>query len=484
MTATSATSTATSQLITSLGAGSGLNMAELANNLAVAQFAARTDRLTTRSDTLDRQISAASNLKNMMFSLASSLGDRVRVGDLSPQPALADSRIARVSLSGAAQPSGTYALEVTSLARSQTLASGVFASATTVIGGGTLTLRFGTVEPATTSPTSAPGSFAEDTAHAAAAITIAPGSTLEQVAQAITGAGAGVTAYVASGADGARLVIKGQEGASNGFVLESSDPDLAPLAWEPVAGSAARLSTGATNAAYKVDGVSLTSVSNTIANVVPGVNLTLTATNAGAPTQLSFSDPGAAITSAMQDLTAAFNEIMAELKTQTDPLTGDLARDSGARSLKQSFAALAGAVVMPNAAAGTPRTLADLGLSTQRDGTFVLDSKRLAATLKADPKGAAAMFTNGLYGVYATVDGVYRKATKASDPGTLAGSISRYTQQKTKVRDDLAEITDKQEALRLQMVRRFAATDNAVGASKSTLTFLQGQIDAWNAQRN
>ncbi|MFA7585704.1 MAG: flagellar hook protein, partial [Novosphingobium sp.] len=78
MTTTSATSSATSQLITSLGAGSGIDMAALAGNLATAQFAARTDRLTTRAETLDRQISTASNLKNMLLNLASSLGNRVR----------------------------------------------------------------------------------------------------------------------------------------------------------------------------------------------------------------------------------------------------------------------------------------------------------------------------------------------------------------------------------------------------------------------
>ena len=41
--ATSATSSATASIVSSLGGGSGINMAELASNLAVAQFANRTD---------------------------------------------------------------------------------------------------------------------------------------------------------------------------------------------------------------------------------------------------------------------------------------------------------------------------------------------------------------------------------------------------------------------------------------------------------
>lgn len=477
MTTTSATSSATSQLITALGAGSGIDMAALAGNLAEAQFAGRIDRLTSRSETLDRQISIASNLRSMMLGLASSLGDRVRMGDLSPQPLLANAAVARASLTGTTQPSGSYALEVTALATAQSLASPALAAASAPVGAGSLTLRFGTISGA---------SFTEDAGHAAVSVSIASGATLADVATAINGSGAGVSAYVATGADGARLVLKGQEGAANAFTLEASETPgeegLANLAWHP-SGDASRLKAAAGDAHYSIDGLARTASTNTITEAVPGVTLALTATNAGAPTQLSFANPGSAIASTMQDLTTALNELMGELRTATDPLTGDLARDSGARSLRQAFAALAGTVVMPNAPPGAPRTLADLGLSTQRDGSFMLDTRRLNATLQADPQGAAAMFTTGLFGVYATFDGLARRASKTGDPGTLAGSIARYTAQKRTVSDDQAKLAERQETLRAQMVKRFAATDTLVGNSRSTLTFLQNQIEAWNAQR-
>lgn len=478
MVSTSATSSATSQLISSLGAGSGVDMTALARNLAEAQFAGRADRLATRSEVLDRQISGASNLKSMMLGLATSLGARVREGDLSPQPQIANPAVASASLTGASQPRGSYSLEVTALASGQTLASPAYASATAATGSGTLTLRFGTVSGS---------SFSEDTARSPVAIAIASGATLNDVASAINGAGAGVSAYVAQTAEGAKLVLKGAEGAASGFVLEASETPgeegLAALAWTP-AGDAARLLAPAQDAAYKLDGLAMTSPGNAVTDALAGVKLQLTGTNPGAATRITFASPNAAITSAMQDLTAALNEIAGELKTLTDPKTGDLARDGGARALRQAFAGLAGSVVMPSAAAGAPRTLADLGLSTQRDGSFVLDSQRLSATLAADPQGAAAMFTNGLYGVYGTIDGLARKAGKASDPGTLAGSIARYTAQKRTTSEDQTTVTEKTEALRLQLLKRFSATDTAVGASKSTLSFLQNQIDAWNAQRS
>jgi flagellar hook-associated protein 2 len=474
------TAAATKSLLTSLGAGSGIDMAELANNLAAAQFAARTDRLTAKSELLESQISTASNLKAMLLQLASSLGDRVRQGDLSPQPQIANGAVAQASLSGSSQPKGSYSLEVTARANSQTLASTAYAAPTDLVGSGTLKLRFGTVSG---------GSFAEDTSHTAVDIEIAPGATLAQVAAAINGKNAGVTAYVASTVDGAQLVLKGAEGAANGFVLEATetptDPGLANLAWSPATPNVPpRLLTAAADAAFKIDGLAMTSKGNTVTDAIPGVTLKLTGLNTGAPTTITFSNPATAITTAMQDLTSALNEVASAVKQATDPKTGDLARDSGARSIQRQLSTLAGSILMPGAAEGAPATLADLGLSTQRDGSFILDGARLAATLAKDPEAAAAMFTNGINGVFAKIDSVSRSASTISDPGTLAGSIARYTSQQQQVGDDQAKLAEQQEDVRARLAQRFAVSDSQINSMKSTLSFLQNQIAAWNGTKD
>lgn len=476
VTTSSSTSSATSQLITSLGAGTGIDMSALAENLAAAQFAAKTDRLSSQSTRLEANISAASSLKSMLVNLSASLGERVRTGDLSPQPTLANPSVAKPSLSGATRPRGTYSLEVTALATSQTLASPAFAAATTPVGAGSLTLRFGTISGT---------GFTEDTAHAAAAITIPSGATLADVASAINGAQAGVTAYIAQTTSGAQLVLKGQEGAANGFILEAAETPgeegLAALAWTP-AGDATRLKAGAGNAAFKIDGLSMSAPSNSVTDAIPGLDLKLTATNIGAPTQLSFGDPTAAITSAMQELVGAFNEVVAALNQATNPQTGELSQDIGARGLKRSLSQFGSQIIMPTATGTEPKTLAEIGLGTQRDGTFKLDGTRLTAVLKADPQGVAAMFTNGLYGVFASFDALARKASSTSDPGSLGGSITRYNAQAVKAKADLATLTKKQDELRGQLINRFAKMNANVGASKSTLSFLKNQIDAWNAK--
>lgn len=468
-----ATNSVTSTIVSTLGGGSGIDMAGLAKGLAEAQFSGRIDRLTTQSDTLDRQISAASTLKSQILQLASSVGDRVRNGDLSTQPSIANAAVASVSR-GTASAAGSYTLEVTSLAAAQTLSSPAYAAATSSTGSGTLTLKFGTVSGAT---------FTEDTGHAAVTLTIASGATLADVAGQINGANAGVTAYVANGANGATLMLKGKEGAANGFILEATEnvgeEGLASLAWTPASPGTRLLST-ASNANFKLDGLAMSTASNTINDVAPGLNLKLTGTNLGAPTTIRFSDPGSAVTTFMQDLTSALNELVSELNQDVDPKTGDLARDSGARALRNGLTRMAGSIVMPGAASGTPATMADLGLATNRDGTFRLDTARLAATLKSSPDGVSAMFTTGLYGVYASLDKLGRTVSAASDPGSLTGSISRYTAKKTQLSEDKSKLAEQQEALRARLAKQFSAVDSRVGASRSTLSFLQNQIDAWN----
>jgi flagellar hook-associated protein 2 len=478
MVTTSSTSSATSNIISALGAGSGIDMVKLAGDLAAAQFAGRTDRLAAKSETLEAQITAASDLKSMMLSLSTSLGDRIRVGDLSPKPSVDNGSVSSASLSGSRQPGGTYSLEVTKLATSQTLASSAFASAATTTGSGTLTLRFGII---------ASGAFTADAAHDPVDVTIAAGSSLTSVAAAINAAKSGVTAYVAQTVDGAQLVLKGPEGAANGFVLEAAedpgDPGLSALAWSPGSATGTLIAT-AQDAELKIDGLAMTSPSNRLTDTIPGVTLDLRGTNTGAPTTVRFADPGAAITGAMGDLVSALNEIATALKTATAPNSGELARDPGARALLRQFSTLAGSLVMPTAPDGTPRTMADLGLKTQRDGTFALDTARLSATLAASPDGAAAMFTTGLFGIYGTIEGMSRRASLSGDPGSLGGSLDRYTKQLAAVAEDQSEIAEKQEALRARMVSRFAASDTRIAASQSTLAFLKNQIAAWNGSDN
>lgn len=475
-TSSTASTSATAQIVSTLGAGSGINTSQLAEQLAAAQFATRIDQLSAKNEKLTAQISSASNLKSLMSTLSSSIGSLVRTGDLAVTPSITNASVAAVT-KGTATGSGTYSLEVTSLANAQKLVTPAYPASTSTVGSGTLTLRFGTVSGST---------FAADTTQAAVDITIPTGATLADVASAINASGSGVSAYVANGTAGAQLVLKGKEGATSGFVLEATETvgeeGLANLAWTP-ATNTNRLKSTATDAAYSIDGVDYTSKSNTVNDAVAGVNLKLTGTNIGAPTTINFSDPSGNISTAMTDLVDALNEVVSQLTSAMDKTSGDLNNDPGARALRTALITLAGTKVMPNAATGEPSTLGDLGLKLERNGTFTLDTARLAATLKDKPQAAGAMWTTGVHGIYATIDRIARDASSTSG-SSLGSSITRYTALQKSIGEKSTSLAEKQEDMRQRLVSRFAVMDTRVSGSQSTLSFLKAQIDAWNSSKN
>lgn len=482
MASTPPTSSSTSSLLTALGGGSGVDMVKLAQDLAEARFMAQKGQLESRSDLLEAKISAASTLKNQLSQLSSALGDRIRNGDLAPTASVANASVARASVLAGGTAQGSYTLEVSHLAAAQTVASRSYGGAGDLVGEGQLTITFGTI---------AGGPISPDPAKPAVNISVSATDTLADVATKIRASGSGLNAYVAQTATGAKLVVKGADGAANAFEISASGPSASGgtpaagnidyLAWD-VASDAGRRTASARDAEFLFDGVPMTSGSNTVTGLPGGLSLTLTGTNAGAPTTISFAEKSSQISAVMGDFVSALNDIAASLRELADPKTGDLGSDPGARALKRALAGLSTAVVMPGAAADEPSTLADLGLAVNRDGTFRLDGARLQATLASKPAAAAAMFTTGLFGVYATLDSLSRAASTRSDPSSLGGSIERYTSQVERLDERLGKIAEQQDRLREQLTREFTWADRSVSSSQSTLSFIKNQIEAWNAR--
>lgn len=474
--------TSGSSIISALGAGSGVDFIKLASDISAASFAVQRDSIAARKTSLEAQISAAGQLRASVTGLAAALGDRIRNGDLAPRGELGNAAVARVSVPPGVSPRGNFALEVTQLAQGQTLLGGSYASRDALVGEGTLTLRFGTVAGA---------SFTPDTARAAIDIAVTATDTLASLSAKINAAtGGAVQAYVATGTGGAQLVMKGREGAANGFVIETAGAggaaapgDLSYLGWTP-ATNAGQLQGTARDAAFRLDGVAMTSPTNRVTGLPGGFTLNLTGTNTGAPTSLTFANNTDAIAGVMSDFVAALNDIAGQVNQLAAPLGGELGNDPGARELRRDLARLAGQVVMPGAVDGEPRTLADLGVALNRDGTFRLDTARLNRAIETTPDAVAAMFTTGVSGVFGTIDRFARENTVVTDPGSLGSSLRRFEAQVAASDERLARIAEQQEALRERLTRQFTASERQVAASQSTLTFIRQQVDIWSARDN
>lgn len=476
-TSSTSSNSATQALLAQLGGSTSIDATGLATQLAQAQYAGQIDQLNSRSAAITTQISEASTLMNMTSSLSSSLDTLITSGSLASTPQIANSQVATVS-AGSGAGSGSTTLEVSALAQGQTIASPVSAANTTDFGSGTLTITMGSVQGT---------SFTADSARSPVTVTIAQGASLSDIASAITASGTGLSAYVATNANGRQLVVSGPQGAANAFTISASeasgDPGLAKFAYSPAGSGGASLAQAAGDASYRLNGVARTSSTNAITDAAPGISLNLTGTNVGNPTTITFSDPTSQIGTAMSNLVSALNSIVGELNTDT-AAGAALNNNPAARALTRTLSALSSTVVMPDATTGQPKTLGDLGLTTNKDGTFTLDSTTLNKALQANPQAVAGMFTTGINGVYATIYNLSQSVNDPLNANSLAGSVNSLNTQQTSITAQLSKLNDQQTALRTQLISQFSALNTVVMADKSTQSFLTQQVTLWTNKTN
>jgi flagellar hook-associated protein 2 len=461
-TAQSAVNTATQALLTGLSAGSGVDTGTLVTSLVEAQFAARTAALKAKSDTLTAQISGVSTLKSTMTGFSTALANLVKNGTLQTQPTSSNAAVLSATAVSGAKLSGLSAsVTVSRLATGQvarTTTPVLAADRTATLGTGALTLTIGTGAPLS--------------------IDVGDGS-IDAIAAAINAQKTGVTASVVTDANGgAYLSVKGATGSANAFTLKGADGDALDIG----GGTATKTSLVSTaqNAQLTVDGIAIERPSNTVGDLVAGVTLQLNAVST-VPVSLTSTAPTDALTQAVNDVVTTYNEVLATITEQTDPITGNLRADPAATSLLRSLKALVSKPLVGGAIAGLPRTLSELGVATNTDGTLRVDATLLAKQLAAYPDTVESMFapsgTNAL-GLSATLTALTTSAT--STLTGLGASTTRYTAAEADVAKQQDKVTDQSAQLTTRLTQQYASMNSRVSAYKSTQTFLTNQIAAWN----
>jgi flagellar hook-associated protein 2 len=283
---------------------------------------------------------------------------------------------------GTTTKAGNYTLQVQQLAAAQSNATASFASADTLVGAGSLHIELGAWGAGQTSFTPKSGATAID-------ITVAsPGATLATLRDQINAAGAGVTASVLTDTSGARLVLRSSAtGAANGFRVSVTDADgtntnaagLSALAFDPSAGvTTMAQAQAAANAAATLNNLPISSESNTLANVLDGLSLTLNKVTT-APVQLSAAQDNTSMRKAMDTFVSSYNDLNKLLADQTkydagSKVAGGLQGDSAAVSVRAQMRALIGAT----SSASTMFTrLSDVGFDVKLDGSLTLNDTKV-----------------------------------------------------------------------------------------------------------
>jgi flagellar hook-associated protein 2 len=469
-TASSSNPTSANALITSTGIGSGLDISGIVSSLTSAFGAAQTDQLTNQQNNLDAQVSAFGTFTSALDTLKLALSPLETPGQLAGFDAtVADKTIASATTTADAV-AGRYSLAVANLATSATLTSRPVLGTGTAVGTGTLSIAVGG-----TSTSVNIDSSNNTLAGIAAAINSAPNNP-------------GVTASVITASDGSRLVLSGTAtGAGNSIKVTEAGGDggLASLVYDPANAITNLVDTqDAANANFSINGFAGTSASNLVSNAITGVTINLLAPTAAAippspavTTTLTVTPDTSAAQTAIDKFVTALNGVLGSIQTLTgfDPSTdtaGPLNGNATLEAFQNQLQKILGQVTQGGS--GALKTLTDLGIRANADGSYSVDDTKVGNALSAGLSSVGSLL-GGPNGIITQVGSLIDGYTK---PGGLLATINSGLQS------SLGNVSHQQASLAAQLATysatltaEFNAMDSAVALLKQTQTFLNAEFN-------
>lgn len=373
--------------LSSLGVGSGLDAENIVKSL-VALERKPAETVTAENTKLDTKVSTWGKIQSAFSSLQDA-ANALNSNDFWSAVKTSSSDASAVSVSASATSApGSHSITVQSLASSQYVASTAYsAGKTATVGQGTLTIQTGTY-----TTNDGPPPVVTFNAKAAASqfnITIGPeDNTLEKIRDKINSSGAGVTASLVNDATGTRLVLRGATGAENAFKMsvteDPASPGLSALAYDASTGGLSQMTRtqSAANAQATINGLAVSSASNTMTDVVDGLTLQLSKVSA-TPINVEVSRDTETIRKGIDSFVSAYNNVVSTIRVQTkydeaSKTAGPLQGDSTATSLLSQIRNLIGS---SSGASSVFGRLSDIGLDIKTDGTLSVKSDKMNAAM-------------------------------------------------------------------------------------------------------
>ena len=295
--------------------------------------------------------------------------------------------------------------------------------------------------------------------------------SLTDLQNTINRLGPGVRATILSDGSGKpyRLSLVGcQPGKVGNVVLDASNMGLS--FGETVHGQDAMLALG--NAVELSTSVLISSSTNAFKNVLPGVNLQLQNAT-GRPVQVTVATSDVDVVASVKTLVDNYNKFRDELQQATayDVTTNTAAVLTGDTTALRLDTDLSHLLSSAFYGAGSLRSLADVGVGVDPDGSLTFDQLALEAKYAADPDAVKEFFTT-------KEDGVADKLNKLLDQ--IAGEndsllSSRLTAIQDKISDNQRRIDQWNVRLENEQTRlytEFYYMDITIGRLKDNLAVL------------
>lgn len=471
-----------------LGVGSGIDISSIVTALVDAERAPKTAQLDRLEKKSTSTLSAVGTLRSALSEFQTSL-------TALNKPSLYSTRTASLSASGnltvaasETAASGSYALQVKQLAVGSKIGLKSLVEPVSFTAG-SLTLYAG-------DPLDANSKKLELNIDST-------NNTQAGIRDAINAktATSGFSAGLVTDASGTRLVISSSNsgdgkdvrvisaetapaagGSTSLTELEFAAPNVA-VAPSSTTGAAGVI-TQAKSAIVSVDGLQVTRESNVIDGVVDGVKLTLTSAqsqadiDAGKTIALTVGQDKAGIKSSLQKFVDAYNKLFnttAQLTSVVQvgegkaPVTGPLLGDATVRGLQSGIRS-----EMSTLQSGEGiRALADLGITTQKDGTLKLDATKLDTALNTNFDKVAGYLSGdkGLIGRLGSLVEGYTRSAGVLDQRQkgLQSTITGIDKQRTALDLRIAKVQER-------LVNQYTAMDTLVARLKKTSENLTSQL--------
>ncbi|MUK01435.1 flagellar filament capping protein FliD [Vibrio cholerae] len=315
---------------------------------------------------------------------------------------------------------------------------------------------------------------------------IATTGTLDDVVASVNKAGVGITATnvgagTVDGVQQYRLQFTAQEpGAEHGFAVfrgTAADVD-AGTAPDLFAESGAATVRTARNAEVVLWGgtaaeQTITSSSNTFADILPGVSVTVSKTTTE-PVSVTVSRDSDATSAKAKELVDALRGVFSFVETNTKvtpgatasaaPTSGRFTGDSAVRGVAQSILTAATAPI-------NGKSTAELGITLTRSGSVEFDAEKFAAALAKDPAAVKDALTQ-LAGRVAEAG----KAASDKYDGELTRRIQSQESTVRSLNDQVSGWDTRLEKRRTTLERTYAALEVQLSKMQSQGDWLSSQL--------
>lgn len=446
--------------ISSIGVGSGLDLSTLLDGFRTSEESVLST-ITQRKSTENARLSAYGQLSSAVEKLQTAA--KAFEGDTTFGQYTASQTGESFSASASSSAvAGSYRIKVESLASTQTLiANGVADKAAANGTGGVVkfTLKNGEVKTLDLS---------------------GKGTSLDEIAKAInTDKELGLSASIMNDGSGTpyRLMISttatGMKAAISDITVEGNT-DLGALL-----NKTGMTEQAATDAVIEINGIKVSQATNKLEDVIQGVTLNVSKVDTEAQT-LTVTRNDDKTKSAINEFINAYNNVQKFIKSSTAYTEGAggsiLNGDNTARTVQTR---LSGIMSFQSSNGGAFKTLSDLGIRTQADGTIKLDDAKFSKALAENRDDIAKLFLDKTNGIATYTQDI----TKGLINSTSGIVTTASNGAKTRIEDLDSQYERKQAQIEATMERyraQFTALDSLVAKMNGTSAYLSQQLSMWN----